>query len=497
MIKPTVVNRSYTCARANLKGQSIVECRFPQPGEIAEIVAVSPLLSCTRVQAGAGKVEYGGRLVLSVVYSDESGKLCRVQKGTEFSHSLEDGALTPSQSCTCSLSAQKLSMRREGSSFVFSAVIGADICAYERRERAYIAAAEGAFLDLKPLKFCSSVPFSGESEEEDSFDADGVDDVLIPSARAVVLSVSCGNGEVEISGEVYLNLLAMRGSAPASLERTMPFKAVIPSDDAAIACRAFADVQVTQLSVSATVDEERGRCQVQVGCTLSYGGMICSCQEETAAVDAFSAENKLEIAYAEESGQDCGEIRTFTQRVSGLAACETKLGYDCHFLAVTLPTAECSYNPATGCAEGVVCAILLYEKGGEIKSAKCELPFAERLTGISSEDEEVSLSIAVYGASLRLRAEGETEAEATLRVCANVGRRQSIRYITSLQEGEPLQKSGAALSVCFPARGDGLWQVAKSLGVSPDEVVELNPDITYPLNGTERLVVYRGRQARQ
>lgn len=494
MIKPTVINRSYTCALPVIQAQSIVECRFPQPGEIAEIIAVSPQVSCSRVQAAAGRAEYGGRLVLSVVYSDDAGKLCRLQKGAEFSHSAEDAALTPSHSCSCCLTCEKLSVRREGSSFVISAVIGAEISAYERRERTYVTGAEGAYLNLKNMRLYSVVPFSGESEEEDSFDVDGVDDVLVPAAKACVQSAVCGTGEVTVQGEIYLSILAMRGDTPVTLERTIPYRAVIPADDSTVMCRADARVQITQLNVAATVNEERGKCEAHFSCTLSFLGKICDCSEEQVAADAFSPDCGCEMQICEEMAEECGEVKVYSPRISSPAATRAKLGYDCRFLTVALPEAECAFNPDTGCAEGEVRAVLIYEQGGEVKGTECQIPFAEKLSGAAEDGCDVRLNVAVCGVSLRLRAEGETEGEATLKITAALTRRRKVRYISELKEGAAREDAMPALSVCFPATGDGLWEVSKQLSADPSEVAELNPDVTFPLSGKERIVIYRGKK---
>lgn len=492
MLNPTVNSQTYNCAAFKAVSQSIAECRFAQSSEITEIIAVSPQVSCVMAEASSGRVNYSGRLVLSIVYADEEGKLCRMQKGAEFSHSADDDRLTSSHNCVCRLSCDKLTVRRDGSSFVVACVITADITAFERRERAYISSAEGAFLDLKRVKLCSDITFSGESEVDDRFDADSVADVLIPSAKAVVTSVLCGTGETEISGEIYLALFAMRGQSPASLERVIPFKCVLPCDDSSVGKRASAEAEITDLNVTATVNEERGKCEVDFTCTLSFKGIIFDYIEDDVAVDAFSSDCELETEKTEENFCECEDIKVYSQRVSGAAAAKAKLGYDCKFLAVALPEAECEYVPSSGAAEGEVRALLVYEQNGEIKSTEFSLPFSERLTGLADEGQDVKICAAVSGVSLRLKAEGETEAEAVVKICATVTRQRKIAYITSLAEGQQKPARSCAVSVLFPQEGDGLWNISKKLGKSPDEVAALNPQLKYPLTGKERIVVYRG-----
>ena len=495
MLNPTVVTNNYNSAAFRLASQSIVECRFPQSTDISEIIAVSPQLSCVLSEAAAGRANYAGRLVLSIVCADEEGKLCRMQKGAEFSHSADDERLTSSHTLTTRLACDKISVRREGSSFVVAAIVSADICAYIRGERSYVTGAEGAFLNLRRTSFCSVINFSGESEVEDKFDADSVADILVPSAKAVVQSVVCGTGEAEINGEIYLSLFAMRGQSPATLERVIPFRSVVACDDCSLGRQAIAFAEISDLNVAATVNEERGKCEVEFTCTLAFSGNIYDVTEDDAAVDAFSCDNELELAFSDEEYEECGEIKVYTQRVSGLAATSGKLGYDCRFAAVALPEAECAQASSPSAVEGVVRATLVYEQNGEMRSTVFELPFAERLAGMADDGQKVRLDCAVSGISVRLRAEGEVEAEAVLKICAVGTRERKIRYISSIVEGREKPVPLGALSVCFPAAGDGLWEAAKKLSQSPDEVAALNPSLSYPLTGKERIIVYRARQA--
>ncbi|MBO6262987.1 MAG: hypothetical protein J6N93_01770, partial [Clostridia bacterium] len=58
-------------------------------------------------------------------------------------------------------------------------------------------------------------------------------------------------------------------------------------------------------------------------------------------------------------------------------------------------------------------------------------------------------------------------------------------------EGEARPVNDSAISVYVPSVGDGLWEVSKNLGVDGDEIMKYNKDITFPLTGNERILIYR------
>lgn len=493
MLKPVINSESYNKLIKTVRGQSVAECRFPQSSEINEIIAVYPQVSCVSCEVSSGRVNYSGKLVLSLVYTDEEGKLCRMQKGAEFSHYADDDILASAQNGVCRMICEKTTVKRDGSSFVVSSIVTAEIDVFARAERSYLTAAEGAYLNLKRVPFASCVTFGGESEVEDDFDADSVVDVLIPAAKAVVLASSCGTGEVTVSGEIYLSLFAMRQQTPVCLERVIPFKCAIPCDDASVGFTAHACAEITDLNVTATVNEERGKCEINFVCNLSVNGSFVAVRETEAADDAFSCDNEVALNFAEESCERCTDVKVYTERVSGIAASKSKLGYDCKFFAAVLPEAECSYVDGTGAVEGAVKAVLVYEQNGEIKGTEVNLPFSAALNGVAESNQKVDIGVAVSGVSIRLKAEGEAEAEALLKISAAVSEANYCKYVCEIEEGEAKVKEDCAVSVFLPAAGDGLWEISKKLDKNPSDVIACNPELQFPLTGKERILVYRSK----
>lgn len=493
MLKPLQNQESCNRLLKQINSQSVVECRFPQSSEISEVIAVYPQVSVVSCEPSSGRVNYSGKLILTIVYCDEEGKLCRMQKGAEFSHFADDDCLAPAQNCVCALSCAKTNVKREGSSFVIAAIISADISVYARADRTYISDAEGAFVKKESVTLSSTVNFSGETEVEDDFEADSVVDVLIPCAKAVVQSCVCGTGEVEASGEIYLSLFAMRQSTPVCFERVIPFKCSVPCDDASVGCRAAARAEISDLNVTANVNEDRGRCDISFVCSLTLSGRFADERSFEVAVDAFSDTHDLSLASTEECAERCVDIKVYSERVSGLAATKSKLTYDCKFLAAALPQAECSFNAETGCVEGAVNTVLVYEQNGEIKSTDVNLPFSVVLNGVAEAGQTVCEDVAVCGVSVRLKAEGEAEAEAVLKISATVCEERRVKYLTGIEEGAETEVNDCAVSVFLPAAGDGLWDIAKKLKKAPEDVSACNGELSFPLTGKERILVYRGK----
>lgn len=491
-IKAGYQSESYVKMIAEISSQSVVECRFSFGDGVSEILAVCPQVSPAGCEVTSGRVNYGGRIVCTAVYSDVNGKLVRAQKGAEFTHFADDDRLAPAQTAFCRLACERATVRRDGSAFVVTAVISAHITVYGAAERSYLTSADGAVCRFEPIKLLSAVTFSGESEVEDDFEAAGVEDILMHDAKVVITDCRGGGGEVRASGEIYLSLLAVRGDEPVALDRVIPFTAEVLCDDAVLPRACSCCAQIKDAAVSARVNEEKGRCSVNFTASLLIFGSFYDEHETSAATDAFRKDGEVLITMDSECVPVCGGVRVYTERVSGACSVKAKIDYSCAFRVAISPRAECTYSADTGLLEGAVSFVLIYTREGETHSSEVALPFSVKL---NADGDFGNIEVAVNNISVRQRAEGECEAEAVLKITAEVSSPAECGYIAELTDGEDGVQTPCAITVLVPDRGETLWSAAKRLHLTPEELAEACRGTSFPLKGDERIVIYRAKEA--
>ena len=96
----------------------------------------------------------------------------------------------------------------------------------------------------------------------------------------------------------------------------------------------------------------------------------------------------------------------------------------------------------------------------------------------------------------RQKKEGELEADGALKLYITLFSGEKHSVVTRIEAGDPIAENDSAFSVYIPAAGDGLWDVAKKLRKTPEEVQRCNADLEYPLTGKERIVIYRKKQVK-
>lgn len=490
-MKPQFETYRYTGEICRLNSQSIVECRLPG-SEIGSILALQAKVVAVECACADGEVRYSGKLLLCLVYEDADRKICRMERGAEFYHKAEGSAVSPACFAKALLTVENVSHRREGSGLYISVIVGAEIPVYGGKQIEYLIGGEDVCASKETLTLCKTVCVSGETESEDEFETDYMGDILLHGENAVVTNVTASAGELTVEGELNLNVCVLKSDeGVCAYERLLPFKMQIPSEEAFGQIAASARVQVTSAQLTATVDEEKGKSKILFTYTLSADCFLSAKDEITVASDAFSPKVELLLKRENDGGRYLTNQMKFTERISGVAALSPAVDGEYSLQAAVLPRAEivCKKTERGVDAEGVVTAeVLLVGTDGGHKSCTLSLPFA---FPVETFGEETEADCIVCGLNLRRKNGGETEAEATLKVCLRTYEKREWSYISEAIEGEEIEETDAAISVFLPRAGEDLWQVAKRLCRDPEELKKSNPDLQFPVKEGERIFVYR------
>ena len=486
----------YTACGAPLRAQSIVECRLADWADNA-ILAVCPAVLPTGAEVLSGEVRYGGKLFFSVVAAAPDGTLVAAERGVEFSHRAACEEAVPAASAEVRLIVEKTETRQEGRSRILSAIVTAEIRLCVPSQLQYLAGGEGVVCDLAPVRVGKSEACSGAFSLEEEFDTDYVGDILLHSEQIVPTRVVACAGYLDVSGEVLLCVLAKREgeNEPVAYERLIPFRAEIPCDAASSGMPCCARVRVDSVNLSASCDEEKDRCRILARIEASVEGKVLRADEVQMAQDAFCPGYACTLARAGLHGEEPVCSFTATERVAGACAAEEgEIAPADVLLAAALASAELTAVCADGeiSVEGVLHASVFCKgENGMPKSARIALPFAFPVRcDRAHAGDRAEVSCCCQGISVRRRG-GDAEAECSLRRFFILYAQAEYEYVADLSAGEATGEVCGSVGVYFPAPGDTLWETAKKMQRSPASLKEEHPELTFPLTGGERIVVWR------
>jgi hypothetical protein len=265
----------------------------------------------------------------------------------------------------------------------------------------------------------------------------------------------------------------------------------IPSEEALGKVNACAKITVKNAVLTAGMDEDKGKSKMVFAYTLSADCSLSSCDEVSVAIDAFSPVCEMPLKYENGRGRYLTKQIKCVERVGGTAVLSPVMEGEYALQSSVLPTAVATLKKTENGmeAEGVLTAeILLKNHEGAYKSGTLSLPFVFPL---NIDCDEAEASCMVCGLNVRKTASGELQAEATLKLSVLCYKQTEYKYICAVEEGEPIEKSDAAITLFIPRAGDDLWEVAKRRRLTPDELQKSNPDLKFPVKDGERIFVYR------
>ena len=490
-MKPHYETYRYVGEICRLRSQSIVECRLPG-SEISGILAMHATAVPSECTCADGEVNYSGKVLLSIVYEDGEKKICRAERGAEFYHKAENSVITPACFAKARLSAENVTYRREGSGLYVSVIVDAALTVYGSKQMEYLIGGEEIVANRAPLHICKTLSVTGETEGEDEFETEYVGDILLHSENAVVHHVSLSAGQIDVEGELNLNICVLRSDdSVCSYERLVPFKMQIPSDEAFGRVNVGAKVDVKSARLSAGTDEEKGRSKIIFSYCLSAECFLSVKEELVVANDAFCPNVELLLKKQNDGGRYLTKCVKYTERLNGVAAISPIVEGEFLLQAAVLPRAEivCRKGERGMEAEGAVLAeVILRGADGGYRATNLSLPF---LFPLDIDGEIAEADCVVCGLNVRRKKNGETEAEATLKLCVRVYEECGWEYIDEVTEGEKYEEEDSAVSVFLPQAGENLWQVAKRLRCTPEDIKSSNPLLEFPVKEGEKIYIYR------
>lgn len=489
MTKPQFESYRYVGEVSRLKSQSIVECRFAG-SEISTILAVQANAVPGESVCKDGEVQYGGKVLISVVYEDADKKICRIERGVEFFHKTEGKEVTPACFVKAVFSSDGVSWRREGSGLYLSVVVQADLTVYGSKQIDYLAGGEGLISKRGRICISKTVCVSGEAEGEDEFDTDYVGDVLLHGETALATKVTAAAGQVEIEGEIAVNICVLKSDEICSYERLIPFKMQVPCEDAFGKVTASALVKVKSAYLAANTDEEAGKSKMVLTYTLSADCYVGAEEEISVVADAYSLRREVSLKRVKDGGRYLSKHTRILERISGLATLSPEIEGEYTLQAAVLPRAELVFRKGENGweAEGIASAEVLMKGTDGMKKATLSMPF---ILPLHVDGDEIEGEGVVCSLNIRRKKNGETEAEGTLKGVIRSYDYREWEYVGDLINGEEYPEEECGFSVVLTGAGEDLWQVSKRLNCEPETLKNNNPDLVFPLKERTKIYVYR------
>ncbi|MBR5900588.1 MAG: DUF3794 domain-containing protein [Clostridia bacterium] len=489
-----------TQRKGSLTAKQKVECKADVASDgVSRILNIwaKPTVYSSAVQGDT--VEYQGVVTFFVCYLDFDGEVKKCECGSEFKGSLKGENSLENAKVNFSVSVQKTDGDLSGLKLGVSAnlLIKANVVSSEGVKT--LSGSEGLVVNSKELTYYKGLGVRETTYPlTEEFEVSGaIGEVLCQSADAVITSVQCGVGCIIVDGQVYLSAIFLQSDDKKDIIRenkVFPFRMEIECEEAMPAMNATARVWEKSLKTDVSVDLENRSSTVLCTVNLVFEGEAYSQETSGVVFDAFSTTHELEVLGRQVRFDNAIDLRSQTQTVNGRAQTD-ELPVGAVLLSSCGERAEVVSFECTGeglKVEGVLqTTAFLKDIDGKVFTRKLETPFSVALdTPVNQACACEVLCVAVCG-KVKMISATEFELESTLVFTVYPWETSVAEIVSDVNLLGEKACENCAISVYIPMPNEDLWSLSKRLNVSPESLVETNPELQFPLSGKERIVIFR------
>ena len=470
--------------------KNVVECSLNLSEENADkILSLTGKVFQPTYEKEESTLIYGGLATFNAVFSGD--ELMRMEVGAKFSFKTQ----LPCADCdvrSVNYSLYGIRVKAEGGMLYATANLVTEITCAVVEEKNYLVSVDALQKTATMKKFAEKT-FSGSFNVQDEFDVKKIKRVLWSDADAVVKDVRTGLDEVIVEGVSVINVLMLPFSENSDIikeVRVTPFRFEVESGGVEENIAASAQVVVDKLAFKVIVDEEKNKATVSYKLDLNVGGVVVRCDDAQYVEDCYSADNELLLTHATVTADTVRMAACFSDRVSGRADCSVpEYARLLKLLGENVEVASVSLEDGTLKVDGLIRGDALF--AGEedtVMTRSFQMPFtvATHTDAEKAEDVKV-IAEEVFG---KLRG-GGLEIDTSLIVSYTEYENYEYDVLTEVTEGEKKDADHSAISVYLGSAGDTEWDVTKKLGVDMETIMKTNPELTFPLQGKERIVIFR------
>lgn len=479
------------------RGQAVVEARQAIEGE-CRVLSVSASCAVAPTEVFAGEARYSGKVKFDCLVMQD-GKITCITTVADFSDKISSPDISAGMNPVLIAEIANTDAVLEVGTLKLTAVV--DTIAYAVTHCDFTCMSEpehGIYAEKRDISYCTAVSELNEA----AYLTDGMSDVkasdvLCTLSTVAISSAECGDDNVKLTGAVYTTVIVKTDDdLCASYRMVTPFVKSISAPGVAPSNIAIASACVSESVATLTVEGEYKSLELAI--TLSLSATVVDNNTTSVAVDVFCSDNEIETSFVDAKLCTVEPLTTVIDSVDGQVALDRdRLAADnVMCVANTFCTVtQASVEDKRVNIEGLVGGDIVYynaEKNA-VDSIAFRLPFAMPLA-LHTDAEKVHVTAAVVDVAVKIRRESVFDVKADIAFSARLSSCKTVKAVGSVKMGEPVERPDATVIVHIAKPGETLWQAARALCCSPENVLEQN-GVQPPYAGGERLVnVCSGRR---
>ncbi|MBR5250690.1 MAG: LysM peptidoglycan-binding domain-containing protein [Clostridia bacterium] len=448
---------------------------------------ILPILDSFTIQDGG--VDFFGKITTKLLVKEQNGAIGGMSYTVDVSDKFKHELLTKDSVLTATMEVVEQETTVEGAEVTVNLVVDTQFRLYQNLTTPLL---EGgnieccyANVDYGKVKGQIDNQFNVNTELEIN---DDIARVLSSQSNAIIRQASIDNKILTINGQVVVGLtyLPTDSDIPKSVLLPFDFSQEIEVEQNG---NPMIDLITKSTKIRLEVFEDQKNSVFSVDVAIVAKGVIVLNDTQAVVTDCYSTSSFLTTT----------NTTVETTLVKGFFAIEEEISdeilvdtqSDCQYCglfscAVTILKAQAKQGVIN--LSGVINGYFIFKTPQGYVSQKAEYPFEtnlEQKVDIGDIVEAVGWVVSVDTSKSDDAIKSKFGVVFNLKVWQN----KTLTFVSDFLDGEPILDTNA-IEVSIAFKGDSLWDVAKNLNMSVEEVKKLNPNLTDPLEEDQKLLIY-------
>ena len=471
------------------KIQTAESVRISVKTDITQVLSVGVESTINSYEASRGEVSFYGKTNIKFLYSDGTTVLSSGYNA-DFTASMSNELLDTDSKLTFDVVTVDSKVDTNANTATLTILLEITAYAYVTESVPYLGGGEDCFCktDSVEVLTTSDVVTLPIVIDEELNASRNITTVLLAESNICANDYTCLNGILRISGDAVVRLTYV--SEGNIVTDTLPFTFERELDATGIDADSQLKLSLTTKNTKVRLDISEEEINTTFTVEIAAVARVEAVKIGVVDVvnDAYGA--NCDFAFERKSivtTLPCGSAVERKRTSSSLPLESGKRVLTA--VNVGAVVTKCQSLERRALVEGVVYATLLYATEVGTESAQLELPFSESVDVDYLMPQCTSFAKVVV-TDFTVKDNGGLQADTELCISIESERDVTITVIVSAEE-LPFDKSQLpAIEVCLAHKGETLWQLAKGLHMSEEDLLAVNPEITNPLEQDARIVVY-------
>lgn len=483
------------------KSQFSVECTIDTNVDIEKILSICYTANVENVEILNGTINFGGNLDVCVIFLSTDGEIGTINSGCPFSSKFEDSQISVSDKANIKLNIDDCRVESVGGQTIKLSLVCTQIATLvTTKEVEHVESGdENSFQKEDEIKVFAFVGQSKETFVETSTLSikEPIKRLISSDSQATIKSIECGENFVSVSGEVVSRVLYLTEKERFESAYIIDaFKEELAVEGATKESLAEGLAVVKQNQIKCEIETLEKGVDLKISIPVEICVNVFEEKSQEVLKDIYSTKNELKISTESFDMTEKLSNDFFEAKIDGaLSLDEDKPRVDkILFVGGTnLSQTNAYVKDEEVFVEGICKTNVIYlnDETNSLNSVIVEVPFVvSEKANTSCENPVVEADISVYDVDVVVKKGREFYFDAKLKVglsfdCEAVG-----AVVSKIEAGAELEEKDCALELVFASAGQDSWDIAKELKTSEEFVCLQNPELKFPLEKDENIVLF-------